>query len=117
MTIPDRDRHHPRPPKPQRPSRRPQGRASCARLPRNPDQKEPQWQRTKSPASPRPSCSTDSRSDTWPIPTTTREEYLAALNIAKSAHREQYEAANPTAAQVERSRVLRKIEAEQGGSA
>jgi hypothetical protein len=42
----------------------------------------------------------------------TAAEYLAALNIAKSAHREQYEAANPTAAAEERRRVVRRLEVE-----
>lgn len=46
----------------------------------------------------------------------TAEEYLAAYDIAKSAHREQYEAADPSAAQVERQRILRKLEVEKGSS-
>jgi hypothetical protein len=40
----------------------------------------------------------------------TADEYLAALNIAKSAHREQFEAANPSAAQVERRQMERRLE-------
>jgi hypothetical protein len=44
------------------------------------------------------------------------EQYLDAFNIAKSAHREVYEAADPAAAAEERRRVVRRLEVEKGSS-
>jgi hypothetical protein len=46
----------------------------------------------------------------------TPEQYLQAYDIAKLEHRDIHAAADPTAAKVERDRILRKLEVEKGSS-